>query len=53
MLGDKTVGQNPGTANLDRLSGAPGAHPVGVGVGAGSTRIRYIPSPRYAQRTGF
>ncbi len=34
MLGDKTIEETTGTANRDPLSGAPGAHPVGVGVGA-------------------
>ena len=35
MLGDKTVVEEKnGSANRDPLSGAPGAHPVGVGVGA-------------------
>ena len=34
MLGDKTIQENTGTAHRDPLSGAPGAHPVGVGVGA-------------------
>lgn len=34
MLGQKTVEDKEGTANRDPLSGAPGAHPVGVGVGA-------------------
>jgi hypothetical protein len=34
MLGDKTVDDKAGTPNRDPISGAPGAHPVGVGVGA-------------------
>jgi hypothetical protein len=34
MLGDKTQEGNTGNANRDPISGAPGAHPVGVGVGA-------------------
>jgi hypothetical protein len=34
MLGDKTIDNNTETANRDPLSGAPGAHPVGVGIGA-------------------
>ena len=34
MLDDKTVENKTGSANRDPLSGAPGAHPVGVGVGA-------------------
>jgi hypothetical protein len=34
MLGDKTVDEKTGTPNRDPISGAPGAHPVGVGVGA-------------------
>lgn len=35
MLGDKTIDDNKaGTPNRDPISGAPGAHPVGVGVGA-------------------
>lgn len=34
MLGDKTIENKPETANRDPLTGAPGAHPVGVGVGA-------------------
>ncbi|MDB5819529.1 MAG: hypothetical protein JWQ11_3169 [Rhizobacter sp.] len=34
MLDDKTVESKTGSANRDPLSGAPGAHPVGVGVGA-------------------
>lgn len=34
MLDDKTADNKAGSANRDPLSGAPGAHPVGVGVGA-------------------
>ena len=34
MLGQKTVQDQEASANRDPLSGAPGAHPVGVGVGA-------------------
>lgn len=34
MLGDKTVDDKTGTSHRDPISGAPGAHPVGVGVGA-------------------
>jgi len=34
MAVDKTTEENTSTANRDPLSGAPGAHPVGVGVGA-------------------
>jgi hypothetical protein len=34
MLGDKTVEEKTGTANRDPISGTPGAHPLGVGVGA-------------------
>jgi len=34
MLGQKTVQDKETSANRDPLSGAPGAHPVGVGVGA-------------------
>ena len=34
MHGDKTIENKTETANRDPLSGAPGAHPVGVGVGA-------------------
>ncbi len=34
MLGDKTLEEKAGTPNRDPISGAPGAHPVGVGVGA-------------------
>ncbi len=34
MLGDKTIDNKAETPNRDPLSGAPGAHPVGVGIGA-------------------
>lgn len=34
MLGHKTVEDKERSDNRDPLSGAPGAHPVGVGVGA-------------------
>lgn len=34
MNDDKTIDNQTNTANRDPLSGAPGAHPVGVGVGA-------------------
>ena len=34
MLGDKTLEEKAGSPNRDPISGAPGAHPVGVGVGA-------------------
>lgn len=34
MLGDKTVEDKTATPNRDPITGAPGAHPVGVGVGA-------------------
>jgi hypothetical protein len=34
MLGDKTVEDKAGTPNRDPITGAPGAHPLGVGVGA-------------------
>ena len=34
MLGDKTINDKTATPNRDPLTGAPGAHPVGVGVGA-------------------
>ena len=34
MLGDKTIDNKAETDNRDPLSGAPGAHPVGVGIGA-------------------
>lgn len=39
MPGDKTVDEKTGTPNRDPLSGAPGAHPVGVGVGAAAGGI--------------
>ena len=39
MLGDNTVDSKTGTPNRDPLSGAPGAHPVGVGVGAAAGGI--------------
>lgn len=35
MHGDKTIENKTETANRDPLSGAPGAHPVGVGAAAG------------------
>ena len=34
MLGDKTIDNKAEMATRDPLSGAPGAHPVGVGIGA-------------------
>jgi hypothetical protein len=34
MPADKTLDEKTGTPNRDPISGAPGAHPVGVGVGA-------------------
>jgi len=34
MHGDDTVEDKTGAPNRDPISGAPGAHPVGVGVGA-------------------
>ncbi len=40
MPGDKTIEEGKtGTPNLDPISGAPGAHPVGVGVGAAAGGI--------------